>query len=284
MEPENKKQNKVVQTYAGDMAKVIETNEGGLIKKIIHEKQEQQKQTENLSPESRKNKTFMLISIVFVIIAIGSIAFVVILRQQNSTVAVTPQFVPLIFTDKAKYLEIGGLNKEKIAQAVFNEVNATQVKAGGVEGLYMTENKSTPLGLRRFLNLIGANLDQTKIPLVQDNFLMGVVKNNTNDLFFLLKMRSFYDIFPALQSWENKMFYDLHGFFGVEISADTNYLLTKSFEDGIIANKNARILYDKDGKIVLMYVFVDENSVIIANSETVANEVILRLASGTVKK
>lgn len=284
MNPDSKQQNKIVQTYAGDMAKVIETNEGGLIKKIIHEKQEQEKEKENLSPESRKNKTFMLISIVFIIIAVGSVAFIIILRQQNSTVPVAPQFVPLIFTDKAKFLEIGGLNKEKIAQTILDEVNTTQVKSGGVEGIYLTENRSATLGLRRFLNLIGANLDQNTIPLVEDNFLVGIAKNNTNDLFILLKTRSFFDIFPALQAWENKMFFDLHGFFGVDISADTNYLLTKGFEDGIINNKNARILHDKDGKIVLMYVFADENSVIIANNEEVAKEVMLRLASSKIKK
>lgn len=284
MNPDNKQQNKIVQTYATDMAKVIETNEAGLIKRIIHEKQEQEKEKENLSPESRKNKTFMLISIVFIIIAVGSIAFILILKQQNSTVPVASQFVPLIFTDKAKFLEIGGSNKEKIAQIILNEVNATQVKSGGIEGLYLTENRSVPLGLRRFLNLIGANLDQTTIPLVEDNFLMGVAKNNANDLFILLKTRSFFDIFPALQTWENKMFFDLHGFFGVDISTDTNYLLTKGFEDGIVNNKNARILHDKDGKIVLMYVFADENSVIVTNKEEVISEVMLRLASSKIKK
>lgn len=283
METENKKQNKIVQTYAADMAKVIQTNESGMIRKIIHEKEHQEKEKENLSPESRKNKTFMLISIVFIILAIGSISFIVILKKQISTVAVAPQFVPLIFTDKTQFLEVGGLNKDEITNTILNEVNNTQVKSGGVEGIYLTENK-TVIGIRKFMSLIAANLDQTKIPLVNDSFLMGVAKNGQNDLFILLKMRSFSDIFPALQGWEGKMFYDLHGLFGTQISVDTNYLLIKPFVDGVAANKNARILYDKDGKIVFMYIFADENSVVITNNETVANEVVLRLASSKIKK
>ncbi|MFZ2205635.1 MAG: hypothetical protein WAV23_03515 [Minisyncoccia bacterium] len=284
MIPENKKQNKIVQTYAGDMAKVIEINEGGLIKKIIHEKEEQEQEKENLSPESRRNKTFMLISIVFVILAVGSVAFILILKQQISTVPVALQFSPLIFTDEAKIVEVGGLNVENVVKTIYSQVNATKVKKGGVEGIYLTENKSAPIGLKKFLSLINANLNQSQIPLVSDNFLIGITKNDTNDLFILLKTRSFFDIFSALQAWEGKMFFDLHGLFGVDISTDTSYLLTKNFEDGIVVNKNARILYDKDGKIVLMYVFADENSVIITNKEDVANEVMLRLASSKIKK
>ncbi len=283
METENNKKNKIVKTYAEDMAKVIESNEAGVVREIIHEKEEQEMQKENLSPESKRNKMFMLIGIVCIFLALGSIVFIVVFRQQIFSVSVAPQFVPLIFTDKAQFVEVGGLAKDKIAQTVLNEVNATQVKGGGVEGIYLTENKAV-LGLRKFLTLIKANIDQTQMQFVDDNFLVGVAKNDTNDLFILLKTRSFSDIFPQMRSWEPKMFSDLHGFFGVPISVDTNYLLTKNFEDGVIANKNARILHDKDGKIVLMYVFVDDTSVLITDTETATSEVILRLASSQIKK
>ena len=80
------------------------------------------------------------------------------------------------------------------------------------------------------------------------------------------------------------MLYDLHGFFGVNISADTNYLFTKDFEDGIVQNKNARILRDNEGKTVLMYVFADDNTVILTNSDAAVGEIITRLNSGQIKK
>ena len=55
-------------------------------------------------------------------------------------------------------------------------------------------------------------------------------------------------------------------------------------EDGIVNNKNARILRDKDGKAVLEYVFADETSVIITDKDKTAEEIMLRLASGQIKK
>ena len=73
-------------------------------------------------------------------------------------------------------------------------------------------------------------------------------------------------------------------FVGIDLSAETNYLFTKDFEDGIIENKNARILHNKDGGIVLMYIFADENSVIITSSQPATHEIILRLASAEKKQ
>ena len=113
---------------------------------------------------------------------------------------------------------------------------------------------------------------------------MGLVKGTNKNFFVLIKMRSFQDIFDSVRAWENKMFYDLHSLFGVSINSNTSYLLTKNFDDGIIENKNARILYDKDGGIVLMYVFADETSLVIAGSIDAVREVMFRLSSSQLKK
>lgn len=107
---------------------------------------------------------------------------------------------------------------------------------------------------------------------------------NTKDPFILIKTRSFSDVFPIFRAWENKMFTDLHGFFGISITPETNYLLTKDWQDGIIQNKNARILYDADGTIVFMYVFIDENNVLITNTERATEEIIARIAGSKVRK
>lgn len=275
-------QNKKVETYAGDMAKAIESGEGGIIKKMIHEQEEQEVEKKNMSPESKRNRIFLILSAILIFFSIVAVMFIVF-SQHISTVSVAPQFSPIIFTDNAKLLEIGGLDKVQIAQTIQNEVSSLQIKTGGIEGIYPTVN-SVPLGLRNFLGLIQTNLDQSKIVFVNDNFLLGALSKDTKDLFFLIKVRSVTDIFDPMRAWEQKMFSDMHKFFGVDITSDTNYLLTKDFTDGFISNKNARILYDKDGKIVLMYVFADDSSVVITNTAEAANEVILRLSSSQVKK
>lgn len=282
--------NRVVQTYADDMASVLENDTEGLVKKIIHGEEEHELEKKNLSPESKKNKTFMLISFLLIFLALIILSFF-FLRKTSNTVSVEPQFTPIIFNDKLSNIEVLGLGKDQIAEAVLNKVNTTEVKTVGLEGLYLSENKQF-IGLRRFISIIKSSFVPDVNPLlVSDNFLMGVVNVKAGDVrasgegfFILLKVRSTADIFDALRAWEGKMFLDLHGFLGIALSSDTSYLLTKGFEDGIENNKNARILYDKDGKIALMYVFADENSVIITNSENAVREIMLRLASSQKKQ
>jgi hypothetical protein len=87
-----------------------------------------------------------------------------------------------------------------------------------------------------------------------------------------------------MRLWENNLLTDLHGFLGVNISSDTNYLFTKNFINGIVENKNARVLYDNSGNIVLMYIFADDNSIIITDSSNAAHEILLRLASSQVQQ
>ena len=281
---DNKLKNKNVETYTADMVKAIESDKGGLIKKIIHEEEEHEALKKELSPDSKKNRAFMFISIILIILALAALVFLIFLNQKINTVPIMPQFSSIIFADQTNFLPVDGLTKEKIAETISNQANNTKVKTGGMEGIYLTENQKV-IGFKQFATFMKSNLTTDQLSLISDNFLLGVLnEKNTKDLFMFLKVKSFSDIFPVMQNWESKMLYDLHGFFGVKLSPETNYLFTKSFEDGIVANKNARILRDNNGQIVLMYVFADDNSIVITNSENAVSELILRLNSSQIKK
>jgi hypothetical protein len=283
---ENPVQNKSIQTFAEDMAKTIEGNvDGGMIKKIIKEQEE--KEAEKRLPESKKNQLFLYASLILLVIAGIIISLFFKFRNVISTVDIAPQFVPLIFTDKSQYKEISGLTKDQIAATLLNEKNTTELKREGIEGLYFTKIKKV-VGFKDFIPTIEANLTPDQIKYIDNNFLIGIFNPNTEvekkSLFILLKIRSLADVFPTMRSWERKMFNDLHQFFGVDLNPDTNYLLTKDWQDGIIQNKNARVLRDKDDNVVLMYVFVNDNSLVISDSEDTVKEVMLRLSSSQIQK
>lgn len=293
MDQNKEKKHGVVQTYAEDMARVLEDDKSGLIKKIIHEEEEHEIEKRNLSPESNKNKLFMFLGFLFILMSLIVLLFF-LFGKSSSTVSIEKQFVPIIFVDQNNFLEVKDLNKDKIAQTVSNEVNTTKVKNGGVEGIYFTENKQI-IGLREFISLIKANfIPDNNAIFIYDNFLTGIVNSESDlastpalgskDFFILIKVRSVADVFDIFHAWENKMFSDLHGFFGVDISPETKYLFTKGFQDGIIGNKNARVLYDNDNKIVMAYIFANDNSVIITNTENAGKEIMHRLASSQVGK
>ena len=280
----------IVETYASDASLAMRSGDGGTIRNLIQEQEEKEEEIKEQSPQSRKNQILMVSSIALILIAITAVFLWAMFREKNSTVPIALQFVPLIFTDQNKTLEIGGLKKEQITQTVLNELKATEMKRDAIEGIYLTNN-TKPVGLREFVSLIKGNLLSEKIPFVSDVFLMGVFNNETavdssksKEFFVLLKTRSFPDIFDGMKDWEDKMFSDLAPFFDININSETKYLVTKDFEDGFIQNQNAKILRDNDGKIVLMYVFTTNTSVVITNSEDAVREIILRLASSQIKK
>ena len=93
--------NKVVETYAEDMARVIGDNKGGLIKKIIHGEEEHEIMKRNLSPESKKNKLYMLFSILLVFLASMTLSYF-ILNTNVKTVPLESKPVPIIPAAKSK--------------------------------------------------------------------------------------------------------------------------------------------------------------------------------------
>lgn len=286
---------KIIETYAEDMAKVIGDDREGLIKKIIQGEEEHEKEKMNLSPESKKNKVYMFLSFLLIILGI-SIFVYLFLHRDNTSVVVDQPFTPLIFSDANKTIEVKDLDKDQLIEAIRNEIETSEVKTGGVDAIYLTKN-GIPVGLRQFITLIKSSFNpNSNLEFIKDDYLLGMVNDpvdviggdaaeaTSRDFFMILKMRGLADIFPSIHTWENKMFYDLHGLIGVDVSADTNYLLTKNFEDGIIENKNARILYDNDHKVVLMYVFANDNSVVITSTEKAAHEIMQRLSASRVNK
>lgn len=283
MENDNKLKIKNVKTYTQDMARAIGSDKGGLMKKIIHEEEQSEAQKINLSPKSRKNRLFMFISMLLIILAFAISVFLLFFNKNSGTVLIAPQFTSIIFTDQTSFKEVDKFTKDELVKAVLKQVKSTKVKPGGIEGIYLAEDKKV-IDFKRFVVLTKSDSISGKTDFFNPNFLLGVANNETKDFFILLRVRSFPDVFPVMRIWEDRILYDLYGFFETDISPKTSYLFTKDWEDGIVGNKNARILKDEEGKIILMYVFINDSSIIITDSEIATREVILRLSSSQIKK
>ena len=273
----------VVKTYAEDMANAMEHVQGSVIKEIIREQEHLGKEEENLSPESKKNKLLMIMSGILILATIIIIYLIVELGNKTNNVVPVQQSTSMIFTDTAQFLPIDNMTKDQIVQTIETEVSGTTVKSGGIEAIYLTENNKV-IGFNRFATLLQINVPPEVLNYTNDNFLIGVYNGTSKTFFMLLKVNSFTDIFPGFKIWENKMFIDLHSLFGTAITVDTKDLLTKDFTDTIVGNKNARTLTDKNGNVILEYVYANDSSVVIIANDETANEIMLRLSTGNIAK
>jgi hypothetical protein len=278
----------VVETFAGDMAKVLTGNKDGLIRQVIQEEEMKEVQKQNLSPDIKKNKILFQAGLIMTLVSAAIFTFLILRREQIYTVEVQPQFVPLIFTDQTEFINIGGYSRDEVVQAITNKAESAKVKYGGVEGIYLHLNKKV-ISLHQFMailkgHLFNAETTRVSTTSVKDDFLLGVVNGETKDLFLLIKVKSFADAFSELRNWESKIFADLASIFQLDAGTDLTYLYSANFEDGFIQNKNARILYDENHNMVLMYVFLDDTSVLITNTESAVRESMLRLSSSQIRK
>jgi len=200
MPPEEQQtKNKAIETYADDMAGVIEESGGGVVKKIIEAEEAKERELLEENPESKRNKIFMGVSAFILTLALGIILLLTVFREKVYTVPVEPPFTPLIFTDKTSFQEVDDLKREKLIETLANNTKNTKVKNGGVEAVYLSL-ESNVIGLRKFVELAGWNLVLPEENLISDNFMLGVINEETKEPFLLLRMRAFSDIFPSLQA------------------------------------------------------------------------------------
>lgn len=273
---EDKIKNKGIETYADDLASVLESNEEGLIKKIIHEQEEIDSETIKNSPESKRNKIFLIIGVALILITFSMVYILISKKEKSEVVEIKPQYKPIIFTEKTEFKDITDLEKEDIGKLIAREASNTEMKLSTIEGLYLTENKQI-IGLRRVLTRLGSGFFPEEA-YVSDNFLMGTIYGERNDFFLILQVSAFVDVFDPIRAWEKTMFKDLHTALGMTLSAENNYLLTKPFEDGLFENKNSRVLYDNEGNMIFMYIFAKDNFVVLTESQYSARELLLRLS------
>ena len=273
----------MVKTYAEDMAHALDNAQGGVIKNIIKEQDQISQEEENLSPDSKKNRLLMVFSGFSIVTALVLIFVMVTYKQRVATVEVQKQYTPIIYTDKTQFIKIDNMNREQIIDSVVSEANALDIKKTGIESIYLTENDQI-VTFKRFNELLKTNIPPEVLGYTNDNFMIGAYNGDKKTIFILLQVKSFTDIFPGFKVWEGTMFGDLHSLFGTDINTETKDLLIKDFTDSVVGNKNARVLYDKDNKAVLGYVFANDSSVVVIGDEGAANEVMLRLSTGVVKK
>ena len=67
---------------------------------------------------------------------------VLFFRTKITTVEIKNQPSHIIFVDKNIFIDVDGLTKKEVIQTIINESLNTTVKDGGIEAIYLLENKN----------------------------------------------------------------------------------------------------------------------------------------------
>lgn len=122
-----------------------------------------------------------------------------------------------------------------------------------------------PATSKEFFSTLKMGLPRAFLSTLDDALMMGVVVAKKPEPFLIIRSYNFDELFAGLLAWEDTMRTDLTPLFGVLPGEAT------TFTDAVASNKSTRILKDGAGNEVLVYSFINQNTVIITtNGEALA--------------
>lgn len=278
---------RTIRTYKDDLAQVVEKKKESLVS-IATAENEQRVNNEELElsvaatkkQHLKKIGMIVLITVLF-ILGTGSI-FYFYGKNTNETVNPESKIPSLIFSDEEEEFEITDLSRRQILNGLTALKDNVNISIGRIRNIIITKSFVDEEGVagrelvsaRNFLNAINAQLPTSFLRSIEPLFMFGVHHFDGNQPFLILKNSFYENTFAGMLEWEKNIREDLSPLFG-----PAEFGVAPVFRDFVIKNKDTRILKDNNEETILMYSFIDKNTIIITTNENTFSEVLVRLTS-----
>ena len=276
--PEGKKEElfnkdlKPLRTYQGDVEKIINENHVSVTTVAVAEqKRKIERNEENTGVEysDLKNKIFVSVGIfLFVagIIVVGSIYFV---KSKNNP-ANNPEIQTTLigYTDKID-LKFASTSRTDLIQNMISGKDNYKGKLNSVLYFNFVDGNQKPT-IQDVLLRITPYIPQSLSRSLDKDYMFGVYSYDKNQFFIILTTKDYGTSFAGMLKWENGMAEDLEGMFNI---AKNSTSTTALFVDESLQNKDLRVLKDENNKTILLYSFINKNTIIITNNEQILTHV-----------
>jgi hypothetical protein len=193
--------------------------------------------------------------------------------------------------------------------ALNDEKGRVSLSLGLIERFYLAAASSSAsslpqLSAQNVLALVAPSApDALARSLDPAQYIFGVHAYDDNQAFLIFKTSSYEQAFSGMLAWEPSMQKDLAPLFTrtPELHIQTNpaasstaatstatsapqapAVLPTGFQDAIIENHDARVIENASGDILLLWTFLDRNTLVIATNEATLREIISRLKNAPV--
>ncbi|MBI5817324.1 MAG: hypothetical protein HZB09_02765 [Candidatus Yonathbacteria bacterium] len=280
-----------LKTYRGDAEEAIQRQKESITSIALREQKKRaiEKSSETpprISPEKQK-QILIIAGITIGVLAIGGGIFALVrsgnfsfaTKKPGETVIVknNPTTPSLISPRYEREIDVTtNASKNTLASAVAEETGKDQ-EAGSITNIFLTQTRSQALqtvGIGKdiifagvFLNKFFPDAPDELQRSLDNNFMLGVYYDTAKKghAFLVFKTNSFETSFAGMLSWEKTLLQDL----GLIIGSKEG---TGGFKDLVIRNKDTRALLERGREPVLLYSFVDRNTILVApDKETFGN-------------
>ncbi len=286
---EKKKQDtfiKRLRTYKYDISEALKQQKQSFTGMVIAEKKRQEKSGEESTEQTRKIFTPKTISIglgiLLVALAIG-ISASMLLRAKTSEQATLPPLIlqSPISLENHKTIPVERFNENEIRGKIETLKQEENIPIDSILGITFTKTIETLdgeqtalLGISELFSILGHGTPQQLIRTFDEPFLFGFHAFRKTEPFLILTNRFYDGAFLGMLKWEPFILSDLSPMFLLE---RTDFSRTQLFEDVVIRNNDVRILKNVDNKAMLLYSFVDRNTIVITTNIDAFEEIVTRL-------
>jgi hypothetical protein len=284
----------IIRTYRSDAEETIKSGHISSINiaiaesnKILRNSQNKQ-EIESEKKKIRINRTFIIISLIFILGGILSVGIPYLLVNNKETTKNTNEkdiSKSIITADLVEKININDLNLDRVATTLRERVDQSSTKLGQVKNIYLTDGKDITeqiITSTKFLTLIKANIPDEIERTIKPQYMFGMHNFDGNQRFLILKTGSYDLSFAGMLSWENDLWQDFKEIFSLKSDDNSEQTTSlgieiKKFQDAVFSNKDCRVVKNSSGEIVFMYSVIDKNTVVITTNVNTIREIITRI-------
>ncbi len=291
-------------TYKSDIEETVRSKHVSLadIAAAQARRREEAPLTPQETVEKRTRTTkYIIIGVVFLVAALGIMIATIFFSAQKSAVTATAP-ASYIYVDDTQVMPIATLaTRDSLMQTLETAREGTHLALGLIERLYpvVTPEATTSSATaqpqaettQELFSTLALGAPDTLARALLPNFVLGVHVFDGNQPFLIFKTDSYEQVFAGMLTWETSMQSDLSPLFDRTPTAhiagsgstaaqavSAPQLLSTPFIDRVVENHDARVIQNSSGDILLLWTFIDRNTLVITTNEYTLREIISRLS------
>ncbi len=209
----------------------------------------------------------MVIVVLFIVALLAAIVYLIMHRTSPAEVSTETTSTTSGFFTPADSLPVILIPDRA---SLLDDLTRRMRDAGGVPGsflryffVYQSGASDQSLPAQAFIDTLRLRAPGSFLRTIDSNMMLGAYLSTPNAPYIVFRVRNYEEALGGMLQWEQYLNEDLAPLFG-ELVGSFGY--TPQFTDDRINGIDARILFGRDGEVVTVYGFTDQNTLVITTS------------------
>lgn len=179
---------------------------------------------------------------------------------------VAPTLIP--YDEQSPLAVNAQMTSGELISKIYSQINKTQTTYGKIFQILLTST-STPVTASSFMRQTESNMPDVIERSLTDRWMFGFYSEGSGEKtpFIALSTDFFQNVFAGMLAWENTMPNDLSALLNYK-QGSAYFNVHGSFIDKVIKNRDVREYVSDDGKVFILYSFIDKGTLIITTTES----------------